>query len=107
MVDEGASSRPLQHVVEGVLKLAEALAGAGGGGSGSGGCGERGSQQPGALRRLRALRTRRLGVYSRQRHELYAPVVVGRGGSEHPHTAVIRRAGQHAFCSQGNALEPD
>lgn len=104
VVDEGASSRPLQHVVEAVLDLAVTLAGGGRGGSGSGGSGIRSSQQAGALWRLRALRTRRLGVHSRQRHELHAPVV-GRGGSEHPHTAVIGRATQHAFCSQDNALE--
>lgn len=49
VVDEGASSWPLQHVVEEVLDLAVALAGGGRGGSRSGGSGERSPQQAGAL----------------------------------------------------------
>lgn len=110
MVDERASSGSLQHVIEAVLDLAVALAGGGRGGSGSGGRRERGPEQAGALRGLRALRTRRLGAYSRKRHELHAPVVVGGVRSEHLHTAVIGRAAQHAFCSHNaftiSALQP-
>lgn len=105
VVDEGASSGSLQHVVQAVLDLAVALAGGGCGGSGSRWSRKWGSQQSGALRRLRALRTWRLGVYSRQCHELHTPVIVCRGGSEHPHTAVIRRAAQHTYCSQDTALK--
>lgn len=98
MVDEGESSRSLQHVIQKVLQLSEALAGSGRVGAGSGRPGQRGAQETRAVGRVAALRGGRLAplcVDGGESHELYAPLIVGSRRRQHSDAAVVGRASQH------------
>lgn len=99
MVDERPSSRSLQHVVETVLQLSEALTGGGRAGAGSGRPRERGPQQPRAVGRGSALRGGRLAplrLHGGERHEFDAPVVVRSRWNEHSDAAVVGWTCQHS-----------
>lgn len=92
VVDECASSRSLQHVVQTVLQLSEALACTGRVGPGSRRPRQRGAQQPCAVRRVPALRGGRLAslrVDGGESHELYPPVVVRSRRDQHSDAAVV------------------
>lgn len=100
MVDERPSSRPLQHVVQEVLQLSEALAGGGHVGAGSGGSGQRGAQQPRAVRGVPALRGGRLAplrLDGGESHELHPLVVARSRGHEHPDAAVVGGTPEHVL----------
>lgn len=92
MVDESESSWSLQHVVQKVLQLSEALARRGCVGPGSGRPWQRGAQETRAVRRVPALRRGRLaplGVDGGESHELYASVIVGIRGRQHSDATVV------------------
>lgn len=92
MVDECASSWSLQHVVQTVLQLSEAFACRGRVGPGSRRPWQRGAKQTCAVRRVSALRSRRLALLCMdggQSHELYPPVIVGTRGRQHSDAAVV------------------
>lgn len=95
MVDERESSWSLQHVVQKVLQLSEALARSGRVGAGSGRPWQRGAQETRAVRRVPALRGGRLAplcVDGGESHKLYAPVIVGSRGRQHSDATVVGRA---------------
>lgn len=100
MVDESPPSRSLQHVVQAVLQLSEALGGGGRVGPGSGGSGQGGAQQTRAVRRVPALRGGRLAplrLDGSESHELHPLVVARSRGHEHSDAAVVGWTSEH-FC---------